>query len=66
MNPTLDLRLKDTIEVGKVVNVHFIKSPSIINAKVLYIPNDVGDCWQLKTKDGIVYVILFERMDLLK
>jgi len=61
---TLDLRLKDIIEPGKIVNVHFIRSPSIFNAKVLYIPRGEGDCYQLKTKEGIVYVQMFEKMEL--
>lgn len=62
---TLDLRLKDIIEPGKIVNVHFVSSKSIFRAEVLCIPNVTGDSWQLKTKDGIVYVQMFERMELI-
>jgi len=63
---TLDLRLKDIIEPGKIVNVHFVGSKSIFRAKVLSIPGIVGDCYRLKTKEGIVYVQMFERMDLVE
>jgi len=62
---TLDLRLKNIIEPNKIVNVHFVRSPSIFNARVLYVPNSTGDSWQLKTKEGVVYVQMFERMDLI-
>jgi len=62
---TLDLRLKDIIEPGKIVNVYFVSHPAIINAKVLSIPGMAGDCYCLKTKEGVTYVQMFERMDLI-
>ena len=55
----------ERIEIGHCVNVHFVRSPSIFNAQVLYIPVAEGDSWQLKTKEGIVYVQMFERVDLI-
>jgi len=62
---TLDLRLKDIIEPGKIVNIHFVSSRSIFKATVLSIPGIAGESYQLKTKEGqIVYVQMFERMDL--
>jgi len=63
---TLDLRLKDIIEPGKIVTIHFVHSASIFNAKVLSIPGIVGDCYRLKTNEGITYVQMFERMDLIE
>lgn len=62
--PKLELDTKEYIEQGHIVNVHFIKSPSIFHAEVLYRPATTGDSWHLKTRDGIVYVQMFERMDL--
>ena len=61
----LELGIEGNINIGHVVNVHFVKSPSIINAQVLYRPNATGDSWHLKTKEGIVYVQMFERMELI-
>lgn len=54
------------IKKGDIVNVHFVHSMSIINARVLYIPVAEGDNWHLATKEGLVYVHLFERMDLME
>lgn len=63
----LNLRLKDSIEPGKIVNVLFVSSGAIYEATVLSIPGIVGDSYRLKTRDGqIVYVQMFEKMQLVR
>ena len=62
----LDLRIKDVIEPGRIVNVYFISHPAIINAKVLSIPGIAGDCYRLKTEEGVTYVQMFEKMVLIR
>jgi hypothetical protein len=59
------LEVDKSISIGHVVNVHFGKSSSIFNAKVLYEPQATGDSWILDTEQGVVYVQIFERMDLI-
>ena len=55
------------IDTGDKVNVFFVNSNAIFEATVLSIPGIVGDSYRLETKDGqIVYVQVFERMDLVK
>lgn len=61
----LELGVEGYINPGHVVNVHFVRSPSIFNALVLYRPTREGENWRLKTKEGIVYVQMYERMDLI-
>jgi len=61
---------QDKIEKGDTVHVHFTSSKSITYAKVLQCPQKVGQPWILKPDVGVnefalVYVILFERMDLM-
>ena len=59
---------ENDIEVGDIVTIHFTTSKSLHCVKVLYTPQDVGDCWRLTTglPNGIINVISFERMDLIR
>jgi len=52
------------IEIGDSVTIHFSHSDSIFQAKVLYVPQATGDSWQLERDGNIMYVQMFERMDL--
>lgn len=61
----LNLGIEGYIRKGHIVNVHFVKSQSIFNAEVLYVPDAEGENWRLKTKEGVVYVLMYERMDLI-
>jgi len=60
----LELGVEGYINPGHVVNVHFVRSPSIFNALVISREGGGENTWRLKTKEGIVYVQVFERMDL--
>ena len=57
----MDIKVKK----GHIVNVHFVRSPSIFGAKVLYTPQATGDSWHLETKEGVIYVQLFEKMEII-
>ncbi len=58
---------KEQIEVGDIVEVNFNSSGAIYRAEVLYRPQATGDSWMLKEPSGhIVYVQMFERMDLVE
>lgn len=52
------------IEIGDKVTVHFVRSDSIFQAIVLYVPQAPGEEWQLERDGNISYVQMFERMDL--
>jgi hypothetical protein len=57
--------MSESIEIGDLVSVDFCASGSIFRATVLYCPQATGDSWILKQSSGqIVYVQMFERMDL--
>jgi len=60
----LELGVEGYINPRHIVNVHFVRSPSIFNALVLGKPAREGENWRLKTKEGIVYVQMFEKMEL--
>ena len=62
----LELGIEGYINIGNIVNVYFVNSLPVYNAEVLYRPGAIGECWRLKTEHGIVYVQMFERMDLIK
>ena len=56
----------DRIEIGDTVCVNFTTSVSVIGT-VLYIPQATGDSCIIQQEGGhIVYVQMFERMDLLR
>jgi len=44
------------IEVGDRVTVRFENMPNL-SGEVLYMPQDTGDCWVIKDKDGTLYHI---------
>jgi hypothetical protein len=58
----------EKIDVGDIVDVHFVQSESLFDVRVQRTPSDVGDSWSLiNSKTGeLSYVCLFERMDLRK
>lgn len=61
------IELRNKIEIGSLVNVHFVHSDSIFRARVAYTPQATGDSWHLiKGTDEVFYVQIFERMDLIK
>lgn len=61
----LKLGIDGYISIGNIVNVHFVSSGSIFGAEVLYVPGGRENTWRLKTSLGIIYVQMFERMDLI-
>lgn len=64
--PKLKLGVEGYINPGHIVNVFFTSSDAIFGAEVLYVPNNAGECWRLKTSMRIVYVQTFERIDLIR
>ena len=61
------MKLDEKIKVGDFVGVEFSSALPISMAEVLYIPGATGDCWRLKKKNGkIIYIQIFERMDLIR
>lgn len=58
--------LVNKIKIGSLVNVHFVHSDSIFRARVAYVPQNTGDSWRLfRGAKEIIYVQMFERMDLI-
>ena len=58
-------KMKNTIEKGDKVNVHFNNGTSLFNCEVLYLPCAIGDSWHIKDEHGkIVYIQTFETMRL--
>lgn len=57
--------MKDKIEVGDRVNIHFGNLDSIYDYEVLYIPFATGDSWKLRNNDvHLIYVQNFSYMEL--
>ena len=55
--------MKNTIEVGDIVNVYFGNERFMPKCKVLYVPCAPGDSWHLRRITGdLVYVQQFEIM----
>ncbi len=56
------------IQIGDTVSVFFTSSQPLMCVKVIYKPGIQGDSWHFNTglPNGIVYVTLFERMDLIR
>ena len=51
------------MKVGDHVDVWFSIADALFDAEVLHIPVEIGDSWDLKTKDGVSHcVMVFERM----
>lgn len=60
---------EERIEEGDTVEVKFANRPdTITNAVVLHVPQATGDSWILKPPFAhpVVYIQLFERMDLVR
>ena len=58
--------LRNKIKIGSLVSVHFVHSDSIRRARVAYVPQNTGDSWRLiKGANEVIYVQMFERMDLI-
>lgn len=59
--------LRNKIKIGSLVDVHFVHSDPIRRARVAYVPQAAGDSWRLvKGVNGVIYVQMFERMDLVE
>jgi hypothetical protein len=55
------------IEVGDIVNVHFVRSDSLFSCEVVGNPCAEGDSWSLIDRHVTVHrVMMFERMDLVE
>ena len=51
------------IKKDDIVTIQFVNSDILHEVKVLYVPNGVGNCYHVKTKDElIIYVQMFETM----
>ena len=59
--------IRNKIKIGSLVNVHFVHSDSIFRARIAYVPQNTGDSWRLvKDINEVIYVQMFERMDLVE
>jgi hypothetical protein len=59
--------MEDYIKKGDKVNVYWEHINAEFDLEVLHTPQDVGDYWTLKRKDGtIINVVLYSMMEQIK
>ena len=57
--------MRDKIIEGDKVNVFFNRAQALFDVEVLYIPQDTGDSWRLRSELGQMYYVQnFELIEL--
>lgn len=46
-----------SIQPGDIVTVHFEGRMLGLRGEVVYVPSAPGDCWHIKTNDGLLYYV---------